>query len=173
MTTEAVGDRPGVPRAQRQARVLALITGTEIASQAELSELLAADGIVVSQGTLSRDLLDVGAVRVRGASGALVYAPPGASTAADRAALEERLARASAEVLVKATASANLVVAKTPPGAAQYFASLIDQAGYAAILGTIAGDDTVLLIAADPTGGEALAAWLLAMAASGHAEPLR
>ena len=163
---------PAVGRQQRQARILALISAREIASQAELSDLLAGEGVAVSQGTLSRDLLEVGAVRVRGTSGALVYAPPGARGVADQAALEERLAKAAADVLVTAVASANLVVLTTPPGAAQYLASMIDQAGRTEILATIAGDDTVLVISRAPAGGSAVAAWFSAMAASGRPEPL-
>ena len=163
---------PAVTRQQRQARILALISAREITSQAELSDLLASEGVAVSQGTLSRDLLEVGAVRVRGTTGALVYAPSGALGAADKTALEERLAKAAADVLVKASSSANLVVLTTPPGAAQYLASMIDQTERAEILGTIAGDDTLLLIARRPDGGDALAAWFTAMAASGRAEPL-
>jgi len=173
MSGDEGGARPSGPtRQQRQARIAALIGSQEIASQAELSELLAAEGIVVSQGTLSRDLLEVGAVRVRGSAGTLVYAPAGAQTAADRGALAERLARTSADVLVKAEASANLVVLTTPPGAAQYFASLIDQADPPEVLGTIAGDDTILIVARDPVGGPALAAWFRGMAASGRPAPV-
>ena len=165
-------DRPAVGRQSRQARILALISAKEITSQAELSDLLAGEGVAVSQGTLSRDLLEVGAVRVRGTTGALVYAPSGALGTADKTALEERLAKVAIDVLVKAVASANLVVLTTPPGAAQYLASMIDQTDRAEILGTIAGDDTVLLISRAPDGGGALAAWFTAMAASGRPEPL-
>ncbi|MDR1767888.1 MAG: arginine repressor [Propionibacteriaceae bacterium] len=159
-------------RQQRQARILALIESREIASQAELSGLLADEGVAVSQGTLSRDLLEVGAVRVRGHSGGLVYAPPGAESVGDRAAAEARLARLTAEVLVSADSSGNLTVLKTPPGAAQYFASAIDKVALPAIVGTIAGDDTLMIIARDADGGGRLAAWFAAMAKSGKAEAL-
>jgi transcriptional regulator of arginine metabolism len=102
----------------------------------------------------------------------LVYAPPGAESAADRSAAENRLARICAEVMVAADSSANLVVLKTPPGAAQYFASAIDLARNNAVVGTIAGDDTILIIARDPSGGAVLADWFTAMASTGHAMPL-
>jgi transcriptional regulator of arginine metabolism len=75
-----------------------------------------------------------------------------------------RLARAAAELLVSAEASANLVVLRTPAGAAQYFASVLDHARWSSILGTVAGDDTVLVIARDPAGGADLAAALLRLA---------
>ncbi len=152
-------------RVARQALIIELIQHHEIGSQAELAELLAVDGITVSQGTLSKDLLEIGAVRVRNAAGVLVYAPPAADIASAHAAYESRLARICAEVLVSAGASANLAVLKTPPGAAQYFASVIDRVANPAILGTIAGDDSVLVIAQEPDGGQQLADWFTGLAA--------
>lgn len=152
-------------RVARQGRIQSLIESRQIASQAELAGLLAADGIVVSQGTLSRDLLEIGAVRVRGSSGALIYARPGTDVASEHAALEARLARVCAEVLISARSSGNLVVLKTPPGAAQYFASAIDRVANPHVLGTIAGDDTVLLISSEAMGGLGLADWLGELAA--------
>ena len=131
-------------RVARQGRILELIRSHEIGSQAELADMLADDDISVSQGTLSKDLLDIGAVRVRSGSGLLVYAPPGSEIASDHALHEQRLARICAEVLVSADASANLAVLKTPPGAAQYFASAIDRVALDSVAGTIAGDDTVM-----------------------------
>lgn len=147
-------------RGARQARISALIESREVASQSELAELLAAEGLAVSQGTLSRDLLDLGAVRVRGTSGNLVYATS-ASAMSDAAADEARLARLCAEMLLGADSSANLTVLRTPPGAAQYFASAIDRARRPTIVGTIAGDDTVLVIAREPASGADVAAELL------------
>jgi transcriptional regulator of arginine metabolism len=75
------------------------------------------------------------------------------------------MSRLAGELLISAEASANLVVVRTPPGAAQFFASAIDQAEVYDILGTIAGDDTVMLISRDPAGGQALADHLLRLAA--------
>lgn len=151
-------------RVARQARIIELIQRCEIGSQAELAELLADSGISVSQGTLSKDLLEVGAVRVRNAAGALVYAPPSAEISSDHAAYEARLARICVEMLISAQGSANLTVLKTPPGAAQYFASVIDRVSNEAILGTIAGDDSILVITRDATGGPALASWFSRLA---------
>ncbi len=144
-------------RAARQGRVAELISNHQVSSQAELSELLSASGIVVAQSTLSKDLLEIGAVRVRGVQGKLVYATPAEDAAADRHTAEHRLARLCGELLVGADASGNLTVLKTPPGGAQYFASAIDRAGWSDVLGTIAGDDTVLIIGRELTSGDDLA----------------
>lgn len=145
-------------RATRQSRILALVASQEVSSQAELADLLLAEGIAVSQGTLSKDLLEIGAVRIRGTKGNLVYAAPGTIPAQDEAALQARLARLCEEVLLGADGSANIAVLRTPPGAAQYFASAIDRAAWPEVLGTIAGDDTVLLVSREPDGGQDLAA---------------
>ena len=166
MTSTSTGT--SLTKTARHARIIALLGAHQVRSQTELAELLAAEGVQVTQGTLSRDLVEVGALRVRGAGGHLVYAVPG--DGGDRtphvgefATFETRLARLCGEVLVSAEASANLVVVRTPPGAAQYFASAIDRVGWDAILGTIAGDDTILLITRGPEGGAALADRLLGM----------
>jgi transcriptional regulator of arginine metabolism len=148
-------------KAARHARVVGLLRSHQVRSQAELADLLAADGLHVTQGTLSRDLLELGASRVRGASGHLVYAVPGdggdrTPLVGEFATFETRLARLCQEVLVSAEASANLVVLRTPPCAAQYFASALDRVGWESVLGTIAGDDTILVVSRDPTGGPAL-----------------
>jgi len=180
-----------VTKVARQARVAAILARTQVRSQEELAELLEADGMHVTQATLSRDLEELGAVRLRGAAGSLVYAlpgepggpgsrpggvlPSGAAGAAGPAAeggelggpsesVKGRIARVAAELLTSAEASANLVVLRTPAGAAQYFASVIDHAAWPSILGTVAGDDTVLVIARDPAGGEAVARALLRLA---------
>ena len=125
------------------------------------------------------DLVELRAVKIRTAGGALAYAVPaeGGSRApahaADAEVLAARLARLCAELLVTADASGNLVVLRTPPGAAQFLASAIDHSVLPGVLGTIAGDDTVLVIAREPedgggaSGGAAVAARFLALAADG------
>lgn len=148
-------------KAARQRRIVELLTRRAIRSQAELADLMAAEGIVVSQGTLSRDLVDIGALRVRTASGELSYAVQEAESV-DVHRAQGRLARLLGELLLSAEGSANLVVAKTPPGAAQFLASAIDRAGIDSVLGTIAGDDSILLVSRAPDGGVALADLLLA-----------
>ncbi|GAA1401341.1 MULTISPECIES: arginine repressor [Oerskovia] len=168
--TTALG--PGsVPttKAARHARIAQLVARHEIHSQAELAKALAEDGVSVTQATLSRDLIELRAEKVRSASGALVYAVPGeggdrsVQVANDAEYVAARLARLCAELLVSAEASGNLVVLRTPPGAAQYLASAIDHSVFVGVLGTIAGDDTVLVISRDVDGGEDLAARFLAL----------
>lgn len=157
-------------KSARQQLVIELLQHGEVRSQVELSELLAARGVQVTQATLSRDLVELDAVKVRGASGALVYAVPGEggdrtpATARETAGAQARLAKLCTELLVSAEASANLVVLRTPPGAAQFLASAFDKSEFPDVLGTIAGDDTVLLIGRDPAGGEALAQRFTALA---------
>jgi len=158
----------------RQQRIIELLATEEVRSQTELADLLAGAGVVVTQATLSRDLVELDAVKVRAASGALVYAVPAEGgdrtpvVARESAASEARLARLCAELLVSADASANLLVLRTPPGAANFLASALDKAELGAVLGTIAGDDTVLVISRDPAGGDALAARLLSLANREH-----
>jgi transcriptional regulator of arginine metabolism len=161
-----------ISKTARHAKIITLLEQHEVRSQNELAELLADDGVQVNQGTLSRDLVEIGALRVRSSSGHLIYAVPGEG--GDRtphvgefANFEVRLARLCAEVLVSAEASANLVVLRTPPGAAQYFASAIDRVGWESILGTIAGDDTILLITRSPSGGGDIAQQFLIMSRTG------
>jgi transcriptional regulator of arginine metabolism len=161
--------RPATKGARHQ-QIIDLVGTHEVHSQAELAELLAVTGVHVTQGTLSRDLVELDAVRVRSASGALVYAVPGEggdrrpAAPGESAAASHRLARLCAELLVSAEASANLVVLRTPPGAAQFFASAVDKAELDSVLGTIAGDDTVLVMTRDSKGGDAVARRFLALA---------
>lgn len=167
----AVAAHPSTPttKSARQQRIIELVTHREVRSQTELAELLAGDGLQVTQATLSRDLLELDAVKVRAASGALVYAVPAEGgdrtpAAHPTAGALQRLGRLTAELLLSAEASGNLVVLRTPPGAAQFLASALDKAELGEVLGTIAGDDTVLVIGRDPHGGPAVADQLLGMA---------
>ena len=247
---------PGLPatKAARQARIVAILSREHVHSQEQLAGLLRQHaGVHVTQATLSRDLDELGVVRLRAQDGALVYALPGdpsshpgtafeyserprpdsdpsvplvngqpasgqaasgqagvgpgaVAAAADRTGTADtagaqsrvgqpqaaqpqagpppsagpdnshgqpggpaggassRLVRYLKELLTSAESSANLVVLRTPAGAAQFLASAIDHAAWPAILGTVAGDDTVLVIARDPAGGDALAAEFLGLA---------
>jgi transcriptional regulator of arginine metabolism len=174
----------------RQARIAAILTREQVRSQEELADLLERYASVhVTQATLSRDLDELGVVRLRAAGGALVYALPeepggpgsrpgstllsgpnrgladsGQGERREEPATPTRLARYLGELLTSAEASANLVVLRTPAGAAQFLASVVDHAALPSILGTVAGDDTVLIITRDPTGGDALAADFLRLA---------
>jgi transcriptional regulator of arginine metabolism len=157
-------------KAARHRVIVDLLRRAQVRSQPELAELLAAEGFAVTQATLSRDLVELGAVRVR-RGGGLVYAIPGeGGDRSPQAGLEQehldaRLSRLCEELLVTAEASANLVVLRTPPGGAQFLASAIDHSVLPSLLGTIAGDDTVLVVTRDPDGGPEVAARFLALAA--------
>ncbi|MEV5413499.1 arginine repressor [Thermopolyspora sp. NPDC052614] len=155
-------------KAARHARIAALLSQQPVRSQPELAKLLAESGVEVTQATLSRDLDELGALKLRAEDGSLVYALPGEGGARippARLGTSEtpaaRLRRIAEELLVSAEASANLVIVRTPPGAAQFLASAIDHAGWESILGTVAGDDTILVISRDPQGGAAVAESLL------------
>lgn len=136
---------PKLTRAGRLATLRQLLGEARYSSQAELIEALDQRGIVVSQPTLSKDLLELGAVRQRAVTGALVYAR---GEDGEEAALE-KLAWLCAELLQSIRHAGTQILVKTPPGAAQYFASYLDLAALPGVLGTIAGDDTVLVIATD------------------------
>lgn len=143
-------------RTARQQRIVEILSRESIGSQGSLAQRLKTDGIRVTQATLSRDLLELGAVKVRHGR-QLVYAVPGeggdrtlvSGVDGDNAESDARLHRICAELLVTATVSGNLVVLRTPPGAANFLASAIDHADLHHVLGTIAGDDTILIIAAE------------------------
>ena len=153
----------------RQQRITEVLSRHEVRSQTELAELLAEAGLAVTQATLSRDLVELDAVKIRLASGALVYAVPAEGgdrtprAAGESLASGSRLARLAGELLVSADSAGNQVVLRTPPGAAQFLASALDKADLDGVLGTIAGDDTVLVIGRDPDG-DALARRLLDLA---------
>ncbi|HEY3609774.1 MAG TPA: arginine repressor [Pseudonocardiaceae bacterium] len=146
-------------RVARQARIVELVTRMAIRSQTELAKLLGAEGVDVTQATLSRDLDELGAVKLRGADGgAPVYViPEDGSPVRGVQGGTSRLARLLGELLVSADGSANLTVLRTPPGAAQFLASAIDRAALHEVVGTIAGDDTVMVIAREPISGLELA----------------
>ena len=158
-------DQPAtLGKVARQARIAELVGAQPVTSQGELAALLAAEGIAVTQATLSRDLDELNAVKVRSTPGGpLAYvvpedggAPPPPQLPAVGAPLS-RLIRLLGELMVSAEGSANLAVLRTPPGAAHFLASAIDRSGLAPVIGTIAGDDTVLLVARDPAGGHEVA----------------
>lgn len=160
---------PTSSRAARHDRIVAILAGRPVRSQAELAAALEASGFSVTQATLSRDLDELGAVKLRPPDGGVpVYVvPEDGSPLTARAADDDpphRLVRLLGELLVSAEASANLVVLRTPPGGSSFLASALDRAGLPDVLGSIAGDDTILVIARDPSGGSELASRLLDMA---------
>ena len=161
------GTASPVTKAARHAQITGILAapGAPVRSQEDLAERLAQLGVHVTQATLSRDLVELGAVRLRGPDGGLVYALTGepglGGLIQDPSA---RLARVAGELLVTAEASGNLIVLRTPAGAAQLLASALDHAGWPSVLGTVGGDDTVLVISRDPAGGAELARALLDLA---------
>ncbi|MDA0249997.1 MAG: arginine repressor [Mycobacterium sp.] len=146
-------------RAGRQARIVAILSSVPVHSQTELAALLADEGIEVTQATLSRDLEELGAVKLRGADGGggVYVVPEDGSPVRGVTGGTERVARLLGELLVSADASANLAVLRTPPGAAHYLASAIDRAALPEVVGTVAGDDTILVIAREPMTGAQVA----------------
>ncbi|GAA3086530.1 arginine repressor [Pseudonocardia yunnanensis] len=153
---------PGRTRAGRQARIVELITQQAVHSQSELLALLEAEGIGTTQATLSRDLDELGAVKLRGADGGTpVYViPDDGSPVRGIEGGTARLARLLGDLLVSADSSGNLAVLRTPPGGAHYLASALDRAALHDVVGTIAGDDTLLVVAREPLTGAQLVARL-------------
>jgi len=143
---------------QRQHRILGLLESHAVTSQTQLVELLAGEGVVATQATVSRDLDDLGAIKVRVAGGDTVYAVP--EQPHEQHAPEEHLRRVFSDWVVDVAHSGNLVVLRTPPGSAHVVASALDRTGVAGVVGTVGGDDTVLVVVAEKTGGRAMAQML-------------
>ena len=142
-------------KAQRQLEIARAIAKHTVTSQPQLVELLARSGIHATQATVSRDLDDLGAIKVRTADGETAYAIP--EFEPERKAPSEHLRRVMAEWVADVNHSANLVVLRTPPGCAHVVASAIDRSGFPGILGTVAGDDTIMCVATEKVGGARLA----------------
>lgn len=148
-----------VSRVARQARIAALLATRPVRSQPELAALLAADGTLTTQATLSRDLDELGAVKLRGVDGgAGVYVLPedGSPVRAVEGGTD-RFARLLSELLVSIDASGAIAVLRTPPGGANFLASALDRAALHDVVGTIAGDDTIFVLAREPLSGADLA----------------
>lgn len=156
-------------RTARQRLIVDIISSERIRSQTELADRLGRSGVGVTQATLSRDLVQLRAAKVRH-GGQLVYAVPAEGgddrprPPADGAALDERLRRVVTELLVSATVSENLVILRTPPGAANYLASALDHAMPGDVVGTVAGDDTVLVVASSASTAPVVAVMLMGAA---------
>jgi transcriptional regulator of arginine metabolism len=149
-------------KANRQHRIAKLLGEHAVTSQAQLVELLGADGVSATQATVSRDLEDLGAIKVRVPGGETVYAIPELPRA--QVAPEDHLRRVLGEWAADVVSSGNLVVVRTPPGSAHVVASALDRAGIADIVGTVAGDDTLLVVAAEHAGGTNVATMLRGLA---------
>jgi transcriptional regulator of arginine metabolism len=142
-------------KVQRQQTIARLIEQHQVSNQPQLVDLLAAEGITATQATVSRDLDDLGAVKVRVPGGATVYAVP--EFAPERVAPMDQLRRVMGEWVAEVTHSGSLVVVRTPPGCAHVVASALDRSGLDGLLGTVAGDDTMLGVATESGGGAGLA----------------
>ena len=138
-------------KAARHHRIAQLLEREAVSSQQQLVELLGALEIEATQATVSRDLEEIGAVKVRVAGGDAVYAVP--ELHRDRVLPSDHLRRVLGEWVVEVTSSANLVVVRTPPGSAHVVASALDRASLPDIIGTVAGDDTIVVVAAEEAGG--------------------
>lgn len=149
-----------VSRAARQSKILDILDKTRVASQVQLSDLLLDEGVDITQATLSRDLDELGARKVRPDDGGRsFYAVAGteASQASGPGGPREKMRRMIDELVVHTDHSGNTAVLRTPPGAAQYLASFIDRVGLEEVVGCIAGDDTIFVLAREPLTGQKLA----------------
>jgi transcriptional regulator of arginine metabolism len=143
---------------QRQHRITKLLESQAVTSQAQLVALLADEGVDATQTTVSRDLDDLGAVKVRLPGGETAYALP--ELPVQQIAPEDHLRRVLGEWVVEVAHSGNLVVLRTPPGSAHVVGSALDRSGMEGLVGTVAGDDTVLVVADEQVGGGVMAAHL-------------
>ncbi|MGC8480166.1 MAG: arginine repressor [Acidimicrobiales bacterium] len=139
---------------QRQYRIAKIIQSKPVSSQSQLVESLAEEGIVATQATVSRDLDELGAIKVRSFGGQSVYAIP--ELPKDQASTEEHLRRVLSDWVVEVVASSVFVMIRTPPGCAHVVASALDRSRFEGLLGTVAGDDTVLALASESLGGSGL-----------------
>jgi transcriptional regulator of arginine metabolism len=154
-------------KAARQAAIIELLETESVTSQTELGRLLAAKGVQVTQATVSRDLEELGAEKVRTDRGtAYALSPEGQPRPGSQEAVDARLARLLEELCISAEATGSMVVLRTPPGGAHLLGAALDRAGLPEIAGTVAGDDTVLLIVRNPASApaDALATRLLRLA---------
>ena len=151
-----------VTKHQRQHRITKLLETKAVGSQSHLVDLLAGEGIDATQTTVSRDLEELGAVKVRLPGGETAYALP--ELPSQQVAPEDHLRRVLGEWVVEADYSGNLIVLRTPPGSAHVVGSALDRSGFPGVIGTVAGDDTVLVVASESSGGAAVAGRLAAVA---------
>ncbi|MEM7143430.1 MAG: arginine repressor [Actinomycetota bacterium] len=149
-------------KARRQHRIASLLEDNAVTNQSQLVDLLEAEEIHATQATVSRDLDELGAIKVRVPGGETVYAIP--EHPVDRIAPEDHLRRVMGDWVADVASSGNVVVLRTPPGSAHVVASALDRAGIEEILGTVAGDDTLMVVAVESVGGEELAVRLRGLA---------
>ncbi|MGH8996441.1 MAG: arginine repressor [Acidimicrobiales bacterium] len=156
-----------VTKHQRQHRIARILEAQPVTNQGQLVELLASEGIEATQTTVSRDLEELGALKVRLPGGESAYAL--AELPTQQIVPSEHLRRVLGEWVVEMQPSGNLVVLRTPPGCAHVVASALDRSGTTGLLGTVAGDDTVLLVVAEDQGGSAMVERLQSLIEPGRA----
>lgn len=154
-------------RSARRGLIFELLTRSRVHSQAELLDLLHQEGVVVTQATLSRDLDQLGAQKIRPHGLRGYYVVPGVKLEPDEY-VPSQLDQMLADLVIYVGASGALVVLKTPPGAAQYVASFIDRDVLPDVVGAVAGDDTIFVLAREPVAGKELAREFIARAESAH-----
>ncbi len=140
---------------QRQQVIVQLLAEQSVRSQSQLVELLKAEGIETTQKTISKDLDELGSVTVRGSGGKIIYAIP--ELPSEQHLPEDHLKRVMGEWVVDVNSSGNIVMMRTPPGSAHVVASALDRAGVSTILGTVAGDDTIMVVTNEGSSGSAVA----------------
>jgi transcriptional regulator of arginine metabolism len=139
-------------RRERQNAILELVRERALSTQAEVASALRENGFEVVQTTVSRDISDLGLVKVRAPSGRLAYAPPGTSDGDRLRALGAAMRRYALTV----EPAGALVVVTTPSGYANALAQAVDEAGHPAIVGTVAGDNTIFVATRDAIGAQSL-----------------
>lgn len=154
--------------AARRARIAALICEHPVHSQEDLGRLLADEGIVVTQATLSRDLDAIGAVKQSDADGETRYrVPEQGKWDTSLPVGDPALPRILNETLLKAEAAQNIAVLHTPPGAAQYLAGHVDRSGLFESVGSVAGDDTIIIVMRDAAEAQRMCDTLLDLSKKG------
>lgn len=149
-------------KVQRQQTISRIITEHEVVSQPQLLKLLKKTGIVATQATVSRDLEELGATKMRAASGETVYAIPNFEP--DRFSPPEQLKRVLSEWVADVQVSEPMVVVRTPPGCAHVVASALDRSRLHGLVGTVAGDDTMFCLASADYSAKNLAKDISALA---------
>jgi transcriptional regulator of arginine metabolism len=142
-----------VTRRERHAAILRLVAERELGSQAQLADALREQGVEVVQTTISRDIHELGLVKIRSAGGRLVYAAPGTAVDADRM---HALRSALRDYAIGFEPAGTLLVIRTPPSYAAPLAEAIDRSGHPHVAGTIAGENTIFVAARDGVTGAAL-----------------
>ncbi|AZA11346.1 Arginine repressor [Corynebacterium gerontici] len=161
LTAESEGSMPrsNITRTVRQTMIVDILQKHKVHSQMQLSELLEAEGVSITQGTLSRDLDELGAKKYRPEFGRGYYVIGNDEVSlAKTSGAREKLRKMLDELLVSIDHSGNIAVLRTPPGAAAFLASFIDRVGMQEVVGTIAGDDTVFVVSRDSITGQELIA---------------